>query len=227
MLVHYAHLACDAFSSEVHGDAQRALVSWLFLALSCRQITAVHAQLSSEVKALQAQAASLQQQLEAAQAAATDAQQARDALAALAERDADTSTALQQQLVAAEGRMEAVVRERDMLDEKIGQLRTENKRLNEALADSAVLQERLAAAEAAVEAGQAVQARVAQLQGVNERLQREHASVNGMVARLEAKLRQVGCCAIVGVDHFPRKPLKKPQPLHRWMRHAHGPTGGG
>lgn len=148
-------------------------------------------QLTSEVNSLQSQVATLEQQLQGAQAAAAEAQQAKDALVASAEQDADAVTALQQQLVAAQGRMEAVSKERDMLQDKVGQLRTENKRLNEALGDVAALQERLAAAEAAVEVGEAAQARASQLQGTNERLQREHASVNGMVARLEEKLRQV------------------------------------
>lgn len=165
--------------------------------------------------------ATLEQQLEAAHAAAAEAQQAKDEVAASAERDADTATALQQQLVAAQGRMEAVAKERDMLQDKIGQLRTENKRLNEALSDAAALQERLAAAEAAVEAGEAAQARVAQLQGANERLQREHASVNGMVARLEEKLRQVCLvCAIVASSSRTRRKRRSSTPMGSWTPRA-------
>ena len=163
---------------------------FVFTMLCCQPLNPPP-QLAAEVKSLQAQVATLSQQLEAAQAATAEAQQAKDSLAASAERDADAASALQQQLTAAQGRMEAVAKERDMLQDKMGQLRTENKRLNEALGGTAALRERLAEAEAGVEAGEAARARVAQLQGVNERLQREHASVNGIVARLEEKLRQV------------------------------------
>lgn len=84
---------------------------------------------------------------------------------------------------------------------QVGQLRTENKRLNEALAETASLRERLGVLEATVEELEATRSSLGQLQGAHERTQREHASMSVMVARLEDKLRQVhiGLCVWCGV----------------------------
>lgn len=74
----------------------------------------------------------------------------------------------------------------------MGQLRTENKRLNEALAETSALRERITSLEVLVEELDATKGRLGQLQAAHERTQREHASMSTMVVRLEDKLRQVG-----------------------------------
>ncbi len=76
-------------------------------------------QLTGEVKLLQQQLEASQHKLEDAQAAAAEAQRVHEEVAAAAERDAEQVVVLQRTMGHTEGRMEAIMQERDKLQDKV------------------------------------------------------------------------------------------------------------